>query len=185
MILFLFKLLFKLKGWKIKGGIPAEVKKCVLVAAPHTSNWDFVYGLAGIALYGYKVRYLIKNQAYRFPLKRFIDKTGGIPVDRSKHNNLVDALVEEFNKRDELILMIPPEGTRKMVEKWKTGFYYTALKARVPILLGYLDYKTRIASIETLLWPEGSIEEDFKKIKNFYRGITPKHPEYFSVESIR
>lgn len=181
----LFKLLFKLRGWKITGGIPKDVKKCVLVAAPHTSNWDFVYGLAGIAFYGYHVRYLIKKQAYRFPLKSLIDKTGGIPVDRSKHNNLVDALADEFKKRDELILMIPPEGTRKLVEKWKTGFYYTAVKANVPILLGYLDYKTRVASIDTLLWPSNNPEEDFKKIKEFYRGVTGKHPDCFSLDAIR
>lgn len=184
-MIFLFKILFKLRGWKITGGVPKDIKKCVLVAAPHTSNWDFVYGLAGIAYYGYNVRYLIKKQAYRFPLKRLIDKTGGIPVDRSKHNNLVDALVDEFNKRDELILMIPPEGTRTLVEKWKTGFYYTALKANVPILLGYLDYKTRTASIDTLLWPTENKEEDFKKIRAFYRGVTAKNPEWFSLEGIR
>ncbi|MCC7051532.1 MAG: 1-acyl-sn-glycerol-3-phosphate acyltransferase [Bacteroidia bacterium] len=183
-MMFIFKFLFKLNGWKIKGGIPPDVKKCVLVAAPHTSNWDFVYGLAAIAYYGYKTRYLIKSQAYRFPLKRLIDRTGGIAVDRSKHNNLVDALVEEFNKRSELILMVPPEGTRKLVQKWKTGFYYTALNAKVPILLGYLDYKNKIASIDTLLWPTGDREADFKKIRDFYKDIVGKHPENFSINSI-
>lgn len=185
MLITLFKFLFKRKGWKIAGGIPKDIKKCVLLGAPHTSNWDFVWGMAALGFFKYEVRYLIKKELFFFPLKSFFLSTGGIPVDRSKHNSLVDANVEEFNKRDELIILFPPEGTRSAVKKWKTGFYYTALKANVPIIFGYLDYKKKEAGIHPVaFYPTGNIVQDFKSLQTFYKTITPCHLGNFNADTI-
>ena len=179
------KLIFKIAGWKAIGGIPPEVKKCVLVAAPHTSNWDFVYGMCGLSLMGIQLNYLAKKELFRFPIKRFLISLGGIAVDRSKSNSMVDSMVKLFNENERLILMVPPEGTRKKVDKWKTGFYYTALNAKVPILLGILDYGKKEAYIGKLFEPTGDIKKDFEFFREFYKNATPKNADYFSVDCIR
>ncbi len=153
MIRFLFRLLFKLRGWKIEGGIPSEIKKCVIVAAPHTSNWDFVFGLAAADFFKVDFKYLAKKELFKFPIKRLLLNTGGIPVERSKHTNLVDNIVEIFNSNESMIIMFPPEGTRGKVKRWKSGFYHVALKAQVPIVLGYLDYSKRTACLGTRFMP--------------------------------
>lgn len=181
---FIPKLIFKLTGWKIQGQAPT-LKKYVLVAAPHTSNWDFVYGLCAWQLYGMKPRYLIKKEFYVFPLNILFHLTGGLPVDRSKSNKLTDAMVEMFEQRDEFIALVPPEGTRKKVERWKTGFYYLAIKANVPIVLGILDYKLKSARLSEPFIPTGDIEKDFATIREFFKGATGKNPEGFNEEAIR
>ena len=179
------KLIFKMAGWKAVGGIPPEIKKCVLVAAPHTSNWDFVYGLCALSIMGIKLNYLAKKELFHFPIKRFLISLGGIAVDRSKSNSLVDSMVKLFNENEQLILMVPPEGTRKKVDKWKTGFYYTALNANVPIVLGILDYAKKEAYIGKLFEPTGDITKDFEFFREFYKNATPKNMDCFSVECIR
>lgn len=181
---FIPKLIFKLCGWKITGTPPKD-KKFVIIAAPHTSNWDFVYGLCAWNLYGLKPRYLIKKELFRFPLNLFFKATGGLPVDRSKSSNLTDAIVNMFNERESLVAIIPPEGTRKTVERWKTGFYYVALNAKVPLVMGSLDYAKKEATLSEPFWPTGNIEMDFKVFREFYKNTTPKHPGNFSIESIK
>lgn len=181
----LSKVIFLITGWKVKGGLPAGVKKCILVGAPHTSNFDFIYGMCGLTLLGIKLRFLAKKELFKFPLGWLLTGLGGIPVDRSKKNSMVDAIAELFESHNELVVMVPPEGTRKKVERWRTGFYYSALKAGVPIVLGYLDYKTKIASVGPAFYPTGDIENDFNFFKEYYKGITPKYPELFDVESIK
>lgn len=179
------RLYFFLKGWKIEGGLPPGVKKCVLIAAPHTSSWDFIYGSFAWTLFGLKVKYLIKKEWFRFPFGWFFKALGGLPVDRSRHSNFVDAMVEMVNSREEIIVLITPEGTRKKVEKWKTGFYYLALKARVPIALGKVNYKTRRAMIGPVIMPTGDMEKDFAIIREFYRDAVARVPEFFDPEAIR
>ncbi|MFN4235341.1 MAG: 1-acyl-sn-glycerol-3-phosphate acyltransferase [Bacteroidia bacterium] len=179
-----FKFWFRLAGWKIKGGIPPEIKKCVLVAAPHTSNWDFVWGMGALAEFNYDVKYLAKKELFRFPIKGMLLKLGGMPVDRSKHNRLTDAIVDLFNQYEKLIVLFPPEGTRSAVSKWKTGFYHVAVQAKVPILLGYLDYKNKIAAIDKVLYPSGDMQLDFQEISNFYKNVHPKIPKNFSLPNI-
>lgn len=179
-----FKFWFRLAAWKIKGGIPPEIKKCVLVAAPHTSNWDFVWGMGALAEFNYDVKYLAKKELFRFPIKSMLLKLGGMPVDRSKHNRLTDAIVDLFNQHEKLIVLFPPEGTRSAVSKWKTGFYHVAVQAKVPILLGYLDYKNKIAAIDKILYPSGNIQSDFQEIRNFYKNVHPKIPKNFSLPNI-
>ena len=179
------KLFFAAKGWKIQGSIPPEIKKCVLVAAPHTSNWDFLYGSCAWILFGLKVKYLIKKEWFRFPFTGLMKSLGGIPVDRNKHTNLIDAMVALVNSRDKIIVLMTPEGTRKKVDHWKQGFYHLALKANIPIVLGRLDYGTKIAFIGQSFMPTGNIEKDFEIIREFYKGVVGRVPENFSVEAIR
>ncbi|MBA3899585.1 MAG: lysophospholipid acyltransferase family protein [Bacteroidetes bacterium] len=175
-----FNRVFKSKGWKIEGGIPKGVKKCVLIAAPHTSNWDFLFGLGALHEFKLDVKYLAKKELFRFPLRGMFISLGGVPVDRSKSSSMVDAMVSLIKSKDEIIVMIPPEGTRKRVEKWKSGFYHVAHGAGVPIVLGYLDYKRKIAGIGPAIYPTGNKEEDFRKIEEFYRDVAPRFPENFN-----
>lgn len=181
---FLPKLIFKLGGWKLKGSAPT-LKKFVIIGAPHTSNWDFVYGLCAWKLYGIDPRYLIKKELYFFPLNLFFSATGGLPVDRSRHNNLTDAIIDMIKQKDELAVLITPEGTRKLMPRWKTSFYYIALGAGIPIVMGSMDYKKRETNLSEPFWPTGDIEKDFLVFKEFYRNITPKNPEGFNPENIK
>ncbi|MEY3436667.1 MAG: lysophospholipid acyltransferase family protein [Sphingobacteriales bacterium] len=176
---------FRFKGWKIEEGIPTNIKKAVVIAAPHTSNWDFIYALGAYATKGLPIRYLAKKELFRFPFDYFFKATGGIPVERKKNKNQVDSIVELFGKSDELYLMMAAEGTRKWVNKWKSGFYVAALKAGVPIIMGYLDYQKKLAGFGDVLYPSGNIEQDIEKIKAFYKDISAKIPELFNVDAIR
>ncbi len=179
------KIVFALTGWKISGGMPPGMKKAVLIAAPHTSNWDFLYGSCAWSLFRLKVRYLIKKEWFKFPYSILFKALGGIPVDRSKHSNLTDAMVELINGYDEIVVLFTPEGTRKRVEKWKTGFYYVALEAKVPIVLGKVNYAAKTAIIGPSFMPSGDIEKDFELIRDFYKDAVGKNQENFHLEAIR
>jgi 1-acyl-sn-glycerol-3-phosphate acyltransferase len=185
MILHLFAWWFKLKGWKTGEPIPKSVKKCVVIAAPHTSNWDYVYCMAAGKLLGVEVKYLAKKELFRFPIKGLLERTGGMPVIRDRNTRMVDTITQMFERADELKLMIPAEGTRKRVEKWKSGFYHVALRANVPVFLGYLDYKNRIAGYGPQVMLTGDKEKDAALIKDFYRDKTGRFPEQFNLEAIR
>ena len=176
---------FNVSGWKIVGTVPLSIKKAVVIAAPHTSNWDFLYALAVFRILNLKVYYLAKKELFKFPLSYILSSTGGIPVERSKKMNLTDILINKFNNANELLIMIPAEGTRKKVDKWKSGFYYTALNANVPVLPGYLDFKKKEAGFGDPIYLTGDKEIDLKKFQDFYKNKTGKHPALFSIESIR
>lgn len=184
MITSLFVWWFKLKGWKVHGTIPREIKKAIVIAAPHTSQWDFVYSLAAFEILGLKVNYLAKQELFRFPIKWILKSTGGIPVKRDRNQQLVDQMAQRINEADQLYMMIPAEGTRKAVPKWKSGFYYAALKAGVPIMPGYLDYKNKRAGFGPPIFVTGNKEKDMETVRNFYKDITAKHPELFNPEGI-
>jgi 1-acyl-sn-glycerol-3-phosphate acyltransferase len=185
MITRLFAWWFKLKGWKVAESIPEELKKCVVVAAPHTSNWDFVYALAAFRILHLNVNYLAKKELFKFPLKTLLLNTGGLPVERSKSHNLVESMIEKFRNAEQLYLLIPAEGTRKKVDKWKSGFYHVAQGAGVPIMLGYLDYKNKIAGFGKVFYTTGDKIKDMASIREYYSHYTPRHPELFSLESVR
>jgi 1-acyl-sn-glycerol-3-phosphate acyltransferase len=180
---FLAILVFKITGWKISGTYPQGLKKCVMIAAPHTSNWDLLFARAAFFILEVPVRYTIKKEIMKFPLGNILAALGAIPIDRSKKNkvgkknSVVEAMIDLYNERDRLVIMITPEGTRKYAPKWKTGFYHIAVGANVPIVLGFLDYKRKLAGIGPTVYPTGNLEEDIEKIKEFYRGITAKYPE--------
>jgi 1-acyl-sn-glycerol-3-phosphate acyltransferase len=177
----LSRLYLKLIGWKIGSRLDPSIKQCVLVAAPHTSNYDYPIALATLYACGVSVRFLAKESLFRFPLGMLMKASGGIPVDRSKHHNMVDAMVNMFKQSDELILMIPAEGTRSFVKEWKSGFYHTAIGAKVPIVLGYLDYGKKIAGFGDLFHPTGDYQKDLAAIQNFYRQFTARHPQRSSL----
>jgi 1-acyl-sn-glycerol-3-phosphate acyltransferase len=179
---FLAKIFLKIIGWKITGEMPAGLKKCVLIAAPHTSGWDFLIGRAGFYSKGVrKIKFLIKKEMFKFPLGGIIKSLGAIPVDRSRNNNAIIAIGKMFSENENFLLMITPEGTRKYTDNWKKGFYHIAETAGVPIVLTYVDYGKKEGGIGPALYPSGNYEEDFKIITDFYKSKTAKFPENFNL----
>jgi 1-acyl-sn-glycerol-3-phosphate acyltransferase len=174
-------LIFKLLGWRIKGVLPAEIKKCVIVAAPHTSNWDFILGRLAYFIMGVPVRFLIKKEAFKPPYGGLLKKMGGISVDRSRSNNLVEDVAALFDKHDVLYVVITPEGTRKLVHQWRKGFYYIAMKAKVPVALGFVDYKKKEGGFGPVFYPSGDFDADFDVIREFYKHKTARNPELFNL----
>lgn len=173
------RLVMKLMGWKI-GMVPSDMKtrkKYVLIAAPHTSNWDFVITLLAAFVLRVKVSVMIKSEYVRPPFGFFFLWLGVIPVNRSKNTNLVDKSIEQFKKKEELVLIVPPSGTRRKIVHWKTGFYHIANGAEVPIGLGYLDYKTKTAGVGPFFHTTGDIEKDMIEIQKFYADKTGKYPD--------
>lgn len=189
MINAIFRWLFKLHGWKLDySSIPSEAQRCVLVAAPHTSNWDFVYARAAFDWLKIPLKFTIKKEWLRFPMNLILEPMGAIGIDRTPKKpgepkrSMVDVMAELFNYHERLAMLITPEGTRKKNPQWKTGFYYVALKAKVPIVCGYLDYKTKTAGMGLVLYPTGDIQKDLRQIMLFYQNITAKYPECFSID---
>lgn len=168
----MFTFLFKIGGWKVTQTLPKEIIKCVIIAAPHTSNWDFIYGMGALREMKIKTRFTIKKEWYRFPFKWLMKSLGALPIDRSvkpdgRRRGTVEAMVDLFNKHDDLLLLITPEGTRSRVEKWKTGFYHVALNAKVPIALGFIDYAKRECGVGKIIYPTGDYKTDMKSIMDF------------------
>lgn len=166
--------------WKADYPSKFIVDKCVMLAVPHTSNWDLMYAISVYWKKGVHAKFFIKD-SYTHGLFGFIFKwLGAIGVDRSKHNNLVDYAVRLLNASDRLVLLIPPEGSRKWVEKWKTGFYHIATQAKIPVALGFLDYKNKIAGVGGLYHLTGDFNVDMANIQTFYISKTAKHPKLYN-----
>jgi 1-acyl-sn-glycerol-3-phosphate acyltransferase len=172
--------ILKLFGWRIVGTLPQTVKKVIVVMAPHTSNWDFFMGWLGYSALGLKSKYLIKKEAFFFPLGFLIKKVGGIPVNRGR-NSVVHQVSELFKKSEGLILTVTPEGTRALNFHWKRGFYNIAQQADVPLVLGFLDYKEKIGGLGPLIYITGDYEKDMKVIENFYKDKTARFPQNFNL----
>ncbi|NIP24559.1 MAG: glycerol acyltransferase [Phycisphaerae bacterium] len=172
------QLIMRLFGWRVVGIFP-DVPKFVTIGAPHTSGWDLPLGIGIIAAFGVKVCWMAKDSLFRPPLGWLLRALGGLPIDRNARHNVVDQIVQQFKKHDQFILGLTPEGTRRRVKYWKTGFYYIAYKANVPIVLGFFDYRRKICGIGPSIMPSGDIEADIAIIKDFYADITAKHPEKF------
>jgi 1-acyl-sn-glycerol-3-phosphate acyltransferase len=172
------KLLLFLSGWKIAGKLPQNIKKTVMIAAPHTSNWDFFYTMVIFSALGVRIRFLGKKSLFKFPLGLLMKFFGGLPIDRSQSNNFVSTAAGMIQQADEMILLVPVEGTRGYTEQWKSGFYYIAQEAGVPISLGYLDYaKKEGGFLPDLFHPTGNYVEDVEKIQLMYKDIQGKHPQ--------
>jgi 1-acyl-sn-glycerol-3-phosphate acyltransferase len=169
------RLFLRFFGWKTEGQLP-EGKKFVIIAAPHTSNWDLPFMLAVAYVFDVQISFLMKQTMFVGPFGPFFRWLGGIPVDRTARHNLVDQCVKVLQERDGLTLAIPPEGTRSKVRYWKTGFYWIAHGAKVPILLGFLDYKRKVGGLGPTFFPSGDLQGDLEKIRAFYVGISGKHP---------
>lgn len=184
MLTSIFKIAFRLKGFSIEETIPTDIKKCVVIAAPHTSNWDFVYAIAMISILKTKFNYFIKRELFKWPLKNYLIKTGGIAVDRKSNHNFVDQCISQFEKNENFVLVVPPEGTRSTVKKWKSGFYHIALGAKVPLFLGYIDYQKRTIGFGKMMMLSGNKEKDIAEIRKFYSNVHAKYPDKFTVDSI-
>jgi 1-acyl-sn-glycerol-3-phosphate acyltransferase len=170
------RIFLTLLGWRTEGKLP-DIPKYVVIAAPHTSNWDLPIMLAiGFLMRG-KLFWMTKDSVFRGPFGVFLKWLGGIPIDRSKSNGMVGQCIETFARHDRLILAVPPEGTRQKVRTWKTGFYHIAVGAKIPIALGYLDYGRRRGGIGHLFYPTGDYDADLAEIQEFYAKVTPKYPE--------
>ncbi len=164
-------------GWRTKGQVP-NLKKFVLIAAPHSTNWDFVYFLLIIFKLKMPVRWMGKDTMFISPFKRLLKGLGGIPVNRTVKGNLVRSMAEKFKGSDRMILTIAPSGTRQKVRQWKTGFYHIALQAGIPVVLGFLDYKKKYGGIGPVFYPTGDLDKDLKSIQTFYKDKSGKYPEY-------
>ena len=161
--------------WRVEGGLPAS-PLAVVVAAPHTSNWDLPFMLAVSYTLGVKPSWLGKRELFRWPFGWLLRRLGGLPVDRSAHQGIVADAVARFAEVDELFLVIPPSGTRARATHWKSGFYHVARGAGVPIFCAYLDYRDRVGGIGLVLTPSGSVRADMDRIRAFYASKQGKYP---------
>jgi 1-acyl-sn-glycerol-3-phosphate acyltransferase len=167
---------YQSRGWKAEGAPPAD-RRCVIIAAPHTSNWDFVNFLGLANALDIDTHFMAKSSLFRWPMGRFMRDMGGVAIDRSAKRNYVDAMIAEFAARDEFMLVIAAEGTRSAVTQWRTGFYHIALGAGVPLVLGYVDYPSKTGGLGPAITPTGDYAADMAKIVDFYRDKRARHPE--------
>jgi len=168
----------KVTGWKITGEAPEAHQKFVMIAAPHTSNWDLPYMLMVAFSFKLHVYWMGKSTIFARPFGSFMRWLGGISVNREKASNMVAASAEAIkNAPRAMQLVIPPEGTRSKVRYWKTGFYYIALEAKVPIVMAYMDYEKKLTGLGPTLHPCGDIEADMKIIRAFYAPFKGKNTE--------
>lgn len=168
-------ILFKLQGWKTAGRKPA-ILRYVIIAAPHTSNWDFIYTLCLAFIFRLNPVIMMKDAWFYGPLGPIFRWLGALAIDRSRANNVVTQSIEKFKQHEELILVVPPSGTRKRVLSWKTGFYHIAHGAGVPIVLGFLDYRRKVGGFGPTFQTTGDMTADMAYILKFYQGISGKHP---------
>lgn len=178
MLAWLAKRILALFGWKTEGQLPA-ISKYVVIAAPHTSNWDFPLTMLVTMAFRIRIAFMMKDEMFRPPFGWFFRALGGIPINRRSRNNVVEQSIQQFRERSQLVLVIPPEGTRSKTTRWKTGFYYIAHGAGVPILLGFLDFRRKVGGFGPLFYPTGDIAADMEQIRSFYSGITGKYPWQF------
>lgn len=171
-------ILYRLLGWKTIGSFPKELNKYVIIAAPHTHWVDFPLGIAIKWAEGLPANYIGKASLFKPPFGFVFRWLGGAPVDRTKNNNLVDAIVAVFNGREKFILAMSPEGTRKKVGTWKTGFYYIAKGANVPVVMATLDFKNKQVKISEPYHLTDNKEKDFSYMRSYFEGVVGKVPEY-------
>jgi 1-acyl-sn-glycerol-3-phosphate acyltransferase len=169
-------IILRLIGWRTYA-IRPHTSRYVLIGAPHTSNWDFGLMLLLMAAEQLPIRFMGKDSLFRGPLGPLMRSLGGIPVNRRERRKLVDQVAAKFEEYDDLIVGIAPEGTRSKTSHWKTGFYYIALKAKVPIAMAYLDYGNKIIGVGPNFMPSGDLKADFEIIREFYTGVVGKNPK--------
>lgn len=174
------RLVMSVFGWKVKGHRP-DAKKYIIVAAPHTSNWDLIFFLGAAFTLRIKVSWLGKKNIFVPVFSSLFRSLGGIPVDRSQTSNRVKNLAREIDKMDRIALGIAPAGTRSRTEYWKSGFYWVALECDIPIVCGYLDYSKKEAGLGLSIFPCGDLQSDMEKLRNFYGDIAAKFPEKKSL----
>ncbi|MFQ5690508.1 MAG: lysophospholipid acyltransferase family protein [Gemmatimonadota bacterium] len=172
----LARAILRLFGWKVRAHLPRS-RRYVLIGAPHTSNWDFPVALLALRALNIPGRWVGKHTLFRWPLGPIMRRLGGVPVDRRSSHRFVEQIVERFRENEELVIVISPEGTRRRTPYWRTGFYYIARNAGVPIALGYLDYGRKEAGVDGVVVPSGDLERDLEAFRRFYADKTGKRPE--------
>jgi 1-acyl-sn-glycerol-3-phosphate acyltransferase len=176
-------LFLRITGWQVQGALAPEARKSVFIAAPHTSNWDLPYTLMVAFALGLDIRWMGKASLFRWPFGWFMRWLGGIPVDRSRSNDLVAASALALTEApDAMQLIVPPEGTRGRTRYWKTGFYYIAAAARVPIVMAYMDYERKVSGLGPIFVPTGDIEADMARIKAFYAPFRGRNAAQFQAD---
>lgn len=177
-----------LMGWELDNHWDLNVDQCVMIAAPHTSNWDALYARLGLKALGVNVRLTIKDSYMKLPFGPFVRAMGGIGIDRSvkqagqERPSMVQLMSDLFKTHPKLVMLVTPEGTRSKQEQWKTGFYHVAMTAGVPIALAYMDYAKKKTGVGKIVYPTGDYEKDMVEIMSFYADINAKFPEKFSVD---
>lgn len=177
-----------LMGWELDNHWDLNVDQCVMIAAPHTSNWDALYARLALKALGVNVRLTIKDSYMKFPFGPFVRAMGGIGIDRSvkqagqERPSMVQLMSDLFKTHPKLVMLVTPEGTRAKQEQWKTGFYHVATTAGVPIALAYMDYAKKKTGVGKIVYPTGDYEKDMVEIMSFYADINAKFPEKFSVD---
>lgn len=182
---FYHTLLYKRLGWTLDVNVEMP-EKCIFCVAPHTSNWDFIMGELYIRSIGKTANFLMKREWFFWPLGILLRRVGGVPVERSRKTSLTDQLAARAAEEETFRLAVTPEGTRSRVETWKRGFYFIALKAKIPILLYSIDYKRKRIICHESLMPSGDVDADIRHIMNYYKSLADgaKYPEKFAVEEI-
>lgn len=181
---FLARLLIAVTGWKPEGERPG-VDRYVLIAAPHTTNWDFLYLLVFAELFDLRISFVAKHSLFWPPLGWFMRAVGGVPVRRHKRENLVRSLAGLFEEHEELGLVVPAEGTRDYVDYWKSGFYHIARTAKVPIVMSFLDYERKRGGFGPALEPGDDVRADMDAVRAFYADKKGKYPELFGEIRLR
>jgi 1-acyl-sn-glycerol-3-phosphate acyltransferase len=171
----LSKLILRLGGWRAEGDPPA-FDKYVIIAAPHTTNWDFVWVLAFAGYYGIRIRWVGKHTLFRAPFGRLMQALGGIPVRRDRRQSFVQQMADLFQRDEPLRLVVAVEGSRSYGGHWKSGFYHIARTAGVPIAMSYLDYGQRRGGFGPILRPSGDIRRDMDQLRTFYADKSGKYP---------
>jgi 1-acyl-sn-glycerol-3-phosphate acyltransferase len=177
-----------LMGWEIDNHWDLDIDQCVMIAAPHTSNWDALYARLALKALGVNVRLTIKDSYMKFPFGPFVRAMGGIGIDRSakqegqERPSMVQLMSDLFKTHPKLVMLVTPEGTRAKQEQWKTGFYHVAVNAGVPIALAYMDYAKKKTGIGKIVYPSGGYQKDMTEIMAFYAEINAKFPEKFSID---
>ena len=172
-------ILFKILGWKLENDFPKKTLKYVVIAAPHTSWVDFPIAILSRMASGTMIHFIGKDSLFKPPFGFFFRALGGKPVDRTKNNKLVDTVIDIFNANEKFILALSPEGTRQKVDKWKTGFYYIAKGANVPIVMATLDFGNKKIKISKPYYTTPDKDKDFEYFSTFFKNVKGKNPELF------
>jgi len=170
--------LLSVTGWKVTGQIP-DMKKLLVILAPHTSNWDFVYGMAMVLSLKIKIYWLGKHSIFKKGVTRLLKSLGGIPVNRNDSKNIINDVLDIANREGGILIGLSPEGTRKKAEKWKSGFLRIAQSMECPILLVAIDYPSKEISFRELFYPTGDNQRDIEYLKKYYKDFMGKIPEHF------
>lgn len=181
---FLARAFLAITGWK-PSGVRPDVKQYVLIAAPHTSNWDFPYLIAFAEYFEIEISWVGKHTLFKGVMGPVMRTLGGIPVRRDRRSNLVSSLAELFDEYEELGLVVPAEGTRRRVEYWKSGFYHIARTANVPIVMSFLDYEKKLGGFGPAFHPSGELDRDMDAVRAFYADKKGKFPEHFGPIRLR